>query len=668
MEPTVLAKGAAGQYFTDLVKACEDHLTRIYPECVNSTDHETVMCPPVFPFGYVSPTGQASGATELTKIEEDAIRGDIAELKIFQLLEEFGEKTKQPMFVLTKLEISQFTKNVLRQWLPADHHVLSQNLKGEIDFMIINRRIGVILMEVKSKDEFRKNVQSKARKELQNAEAFIGIIHALLQADSKPKIGIPVYKVIAMPNVDDLCRDNRNFVGLRKINVRSVNDFSTWWGMKFTERKFNPEEQRELQNLIAVFVGERCEVSAAVLSDVYKRIDTQAFLQKSYEKEVEDTDDGSQLVIKPAEHSAQAILATQFLFLNPDQLCIWNGKSHMFFNGSSGSGKTILLQFRALKCAKNSQKVVVVVPSALIARYKEFFAQNDISGEIVDVLSPVEFFRGNYATSDGGTSQFHFFADELQTFQTEIPDMLTPLAKLMARFVDSDCYCWVAYDYMQRNEDVVSQDETGGLSGGTKLQDQARKLCDTYNFHHSPCLKTVVRSTFQIYNYVQGFVKESLEDMLQRLMLLEHIDKETKQTYTHFVKRYDVSNHIGHRICGPSVSVLRNLDLDGICRMIKIEVSRWATEDSLDRVAVLVATTFLKERLSQLMTMEMIPVCNVGSQTNAVVVDFGHKAHSYEWPVVIAISCSNDHRFSSDNYLMFTRAITRLVVITSRYN
>lgn len=81
MESLVFAKGAAGQYFTDLVEACEDHFNRIYPECVNSTHHETVMCPPVFPFGYVAPTGQASGAKALTRVEEDTIRGDNAELK-----------------------------------------------------------------------------------------------------------------------------------------------------------------------------------------------------------------------------------------------------------------------------------------------------------------------------------------------------------------------------------------------------------------------------------------------------------------------------------------------------------------------------------------------------------------------------------------------------------
>lgn len=184
MESLVFAKGAAGQYFTDLVEACEDHFNRIYPECVNSTHHETVMCPPVFPFGYVAPTGQASGAKALTRVEEDTIRGDNAELKIFQLLEKYGQNTKQPMFVLTQLKLSEFSKNVLQQVLPADHPVLSKNFNGEIDFVIIHRRIGVILMEVKSKDKFSKSLQGEARKQVQKGEE---IIHALPHILNSPK-------------------------------------------------------------------------------------------------------------------------------------------------------------------------------------------------------------------------------------------------------------------------------------------------------------------------------------------------------------------------------------------------------------------------------------------------------------------------------------------------
>lgn len=663
MESHVLAKGAAGQYFTDLVEACEDHFKRIYPECVNSTHHGTVMCPPVFPFGYVAPTGQASGAKALTTVEEDAIRGDNAELRIFHLLEKLGQNTKQPMFVLTQLKLSEFSKNVLQQKLPADHPVLSRNFNGEIDFVIIHRKLGVILMEVKSKDKFSKSLQGQARKQLQKGEE---IIHALLQADHRTEIGIPLYKVIAMPNVAGQCHGNSDFIGLREIHVRSDNHFNSWWKSMFTEKEFESEQQQKLQHIISMCVCQKSEVSSVVLASVYKKIATQNFLQKSYKKGMTDPGDRFQEVSRPAENWGQEILAKQFLFLNPDQLRIWNGDSHMFFNGSSGSGKTILLQFKALKCAKaTEQKVVVVVPLPLIAQYKEFFAQNGISDETVDVLSPVEFFHGSFFRNNDVTSEFHFFADELQTFQTELPDFFTLLEALMAKFHASDCYCWMAYDYMQMNEDTISVDETGGISRGANLPLQTQELCDKFrSFHLASCLNTVVRSTFQIYNYSQLFMKKSLEDLFEKVLLLGHIDEETKQSWGRWVRRYDVSNHLGHHICGPSVAEFQDAHLDDVVEIIATEISKWTTQDCLHRVAVLVTTTFLKENWSQLMTMKRIPFCEVGQQTNAVVLDFGHKAHSYDWPVVIAVSGSDNHSAFA-KYTMLTRAVTRLTVITS---
>lgn len=737
MEHLVVVKGPAGQYFSDLVEACEDHCSRIYPDYVNSTDHDTVMYPLAFPFGYIAPTGEASGATPLTDIEKATINGDTAELKIFYMLEKFGKETNQPMFVLTQFKISEFIKNVLRQKLPADHPILGKlkNLEGEIDFLIIHRQIGVILIEVKAARTFSKSLQGKAQKQLQIGQE---IIHALLHADHK-EITIPVYKVIAMPNVGDPGRDSQNFISLREINVHSEDDFALWWETKFqAKKKFSSQENREIQNLISIFVGQKCEVSSKVLLDVSKKIDNQSFLRKSYERCTKQGRKqggvrvGSQVVVKTADQPEQAILAKQFLFLNTDQLRIWNGPRHQFFNGSSGSGKTILLQFKALECAKKGEKVVVVAPSSLTPLYKNFFAKNNISSG-VNVFSPLDFSEflhgsdtgsddrsnpgsdpgsdlgsddrsddrsdagsdarrdsgsdtGSDARSDTGSDpksdsgsdagsdtrsdtgsdvgEFHFFADELQTFQTEIPDMLKLLEKLLARIKDRDCYCWVAYDYMQRNE----EDETGGLSSGTKIQVQAYQLCKTYNASHAPCLKTTVRSTFEVYNFVQAFVKKTLLGLLQRLNLplYDHIEAETKEIWVKFVERYDVSNHLGHHICGPPVTVFKtDSDLDFIIQIIQNEITKWAQSESLDHVAALVANSFPKELLSHLMTEKGIPVREVDrNQTeNAVVLDFGHKAHSYEWPVVVAISWSSDDLAS--NYIMFTRAVSRLVVITS---
>ena len=66
----------------------------------------------------------------------------------------------------------------------------------------------------------------------------------------------------------------------------------------------------------------------------------------------------------------------------------------------------------------------------------------------------------------------------LAYFQTEPPYFFTLLEALMAKFDASDCYCWMAYDYMQMNEDTISVDETGGMSRGANLPLLTQELCD----------------------------------------------------------------------------------------------------------------------------------------------------------------------------------------------
>lgn len=651
-EHFVLTKGPAGQYSPDLAKACEDHFARIYPECVNSEDHGTVMCPLVFSFGYVAPTGEASGATALSKIEQDTLRGDEAELKIFHMLEKFGKSTNQPMFVFTQLKISEFIKTILRLKLPAAHAIFNSPLiLGKdleiIDFLIIHRKIGVILVEVKAALNFSNTVQRKAKSQLQNAEE---IIHALLQQDVKHEIAIPVYKVIAMPNVNHRCYESEIFINLREITVRSVDNFMSWWEKGFPEKKFGHHDKCKVQNLISNFVGQTCEVSAdVVISDVCMKIEKQKFLETSYKKSTRKATCGSQGVEK-----AEAVLAKQFMFLNPDQLRIWNGPRRQFFNGSSGSGKTILLQFKALECvkyAKNGEKVLAVVPSSLKALFQAFFVERNIHSG-VDVLSPVEL-----RDLEKNDVKFHIFVDELQAFLTEIPDALKLLEELI-QMADHDCYCWIAYDYMQISISET-QDTVEALKSGAKVHAEAQKASKTFNFHHGPCLSTTVRATFQVYRFVQAFVKETLQKI--EPPGFDHLEKETREILTKFVERYDVSNHLGHRICGPPVTVLQATDYESMTQIIQEQVKMCTNEDSLHHVAVLLTDSVSKEHLSSAIARREIPVCDIGDQKNAVTLDFASKALSYEWPVVIAISGSPH---LSSNYTMFTRAVARLVVIT----
>ena len=242
------------------------------------------------------------------------------------------------------------------------------------------------------------------------------------------------------------------------------------------------------------------------------------------------------------------------------------------------------------------------------------------------------------------------------------PGFVYTLEKLI-QMADHDCYCWIAYDYMQISISET-QDTVEDLLSGAKVHAKAQKASKTFNFHHGPCLSTTVRATFEVYSFVQAFVKKTLMDLLQKIELprFDHLERETREILTKFVERYDVSNYLGHRICGPSVTVFQATGFEFITQIIQEEVKMWTNEDSLHHVAVLLTDSVSKEHLSSAIARREIPVCDIGDQKNAVALDFASKALSYEWPVVIAISGSPH---LSSNYTMFTRAVARLVVITS---
>ena len=68
--------------------------------------------------------------------------------------------------------------------------------------------------------------------------------------------------------------------------------------------------------------------------------------------------------------------------------------------------------------------------------------------------------------------------------------------------------------------------------------------------------------------------------------------------------------------------------------MVKGVIRRDSDMRSQNKIAVLVT-----EHEHPYLQAEGIPVCAVGENADAIVVDHGGRARSYEWPVVIAIVC-----------------------------
>ena len=656
-----VVKDSAGEYFYIFEQACEAYLNRLWPDWKISD--RTYMFPPAFPFRYTAPTGDASGAVGISKSEELDIKGDSAELPIFRSLDKYGRETNQPMVVITKFEFQEFIDEVLLQNFPGDYVQslfadLSQtDLSREIDFLIVHRRIGVILIEVKATEKFKSNRYLDAKRQLQVGEKFV---QALLKAKG---IDVPVYKVVAMPNVIDEGRSANDYIDLRKIHLGTDDDdednnlqrFELWWKEHFTEKPFEQDAEKLLSSLISIFVGQRAAISATtqILSAVFKTIDEQSFLEKSYKKITRKGACGSPVVIKPTDATGLNILAKQFMFLNMEQLGIWEGPLHQFFCGAPGSGKTILLQHKALECAKKNEKVLILVPPPLDKLYKEFFTRNEITDGIVTIVTFDNLSDFLSVAPEVPMNLFHIFADEFQILLNTNETFLGSFSEFLIRYQSRDFYQWITYDF---NQMLLVNEVFGMKRTSVNISSFLTELCERQNFIHASSLTTVMRCTSEVYDFLQRYLKFSFGERSG--------GSEIPQRY------WNHPVYLGHHVCGPQVIVegkvgygSREERFVDCSKIIKNEINEWAKEEDgflYRKIAILVAAARWIDDLSPYMTQEGIPVCRIGDGENAVVLDYADYARSFEWPVVIAI-CG--HLKAMQNYIPASRAVTRLLVL-----
>ena len=660
MASPCVVKDSAGEYFYIFEQACEAYLNRLWPDW--KTSDRTYMFPPAFPFRYTAPTGAASGAVGLSKSEEIDIKGDSAELLIFRSLDKYGRETNQPMVVITKFKFQEFIDEVLLQSLPGDYVQslfvdLSQtDLSREIDFLVFHRRIGVILIEVKATEKFKTNRYLDAKIQLQVGEKFV---RALLKTKG---IDVPVYKVVAMPNVIDEGRSANDYIDLRKIHLgtevgdddKNLQHFELWWKEHFTKMPIEQDAEK-LLSLISILVGQRAAISATtqILSAVFKTIDEQSFLERSYKKMTRKGACGSPVVVRPTDATGLSMLAKQFMFLNMEQLGIWDGPLHQLFCGAPGSGKTILLQHKALECAKKNEKVLILVPPPLDKLYKEFFTANEIANGIVTIVTYDNLSDFLSVAPEVPMNLFHIFADEFQILLNTNETLLGSFREFLVRYQRSDLYQWITYDF---NQMLLVNEVFGMKRTNVNIPGFLTELCERQTFIHASSLTTVMRCTSEVYDFLQRYLKFSFGE--------QSGGPEICQRY------WNHPVHLGHHVCGPQVIVEGKIDYGSrderfvdCSKIIKNEINEWAkNEDGFlyRKIAILVAAPRWIDDLSPYMAQEGIPVCRIGDGENAVVLDYADYARSYEWPVVIAI-CG--HLKAMQNYIPASRAVTRLLVL-----
>ena len=514
---------------------------------------------------------------------------------------------------------------------------------------------------MKATEKFKTNRYLDAKRQLQVGEKFV---QALLTAKD---LDIPVYRVIAMPNVVDEGRGANDFIDLRKIhlgmtgddeddNLLNLQHFEMWWKQHFTERSFEEEKEKVL-SLISVFVGQRSAISATtqILSGVFKTIDEQSFLERSHAKMTRKGASGCPVVVRPADDTGLRILAKQFVFLNMEQLGIWEGPLHQLFCGAPGSGKTILLQYKALECAKKNEMVLIMVPPPLDKLYKEFFTRNETANGMVTIVTFDRISTFFSRVLKMSMKPVHVFVDEFQILFSTNETLLGSFREFLVHCQGTSFYQWITYDIYQ----LLFVNRLFGMKQtNLDVSSFLNELCEKQNFTHASSLTTVMRCTSEVYDFLQRHMELSMG----------------KQSGgTEFAQRY--WNHpiyLGHHVCGPKVTLQGKISymygsneerLVDCSKIIKNEINEWAKEEdgfSYHKVAILVATPEWIDDLSPSMTQEGIPVCRIGDGENAVVLDYADYARSYEWPVVIAI-CG--HLKSMQNYIPASRAVTRLLVL-----
>ena len=362
----------------DVEQRCEEHFTRLYPSLDKS---RTVMCPAIFQYDYKAPTEEkAAGYSKSMKKIEHTIKGDEAEQSVFRALADSGE----PMFVIRDLKLSPFLQSIV-------HREIKKEECRQLDFVIIHWNIGVLLVEVKHKDS--KNNYLKGKDELKNGKRIIEEVIAALQS-KRARTQIPVYKIYAAPNDELKNVGSTDTESCKLLDSTSLKNISNWLKSNFSIGALDEDHQEHLHKLCSVLVGQKTEITTAgsqiqfsdqvlthkLQQQIHGAIDSQSFLKQSYEKDFSKKkknqtvqQDRNVVSTRDRDQPHLSILAEQFLFLNKEQLAVWEGPLHQIIDGTSGSGKTILLMYKALACARKGEKVRVYCPQKLLPLYKKFF-------------------------------------------------------------------------------------------------------------------------------------------------------------------------------------------------------------------------------------------------------------------------------------------------------
>lgn len=178
-------------------------------------------------------------------------RGKLAEKNFYDLLEEFGKRRKEPMFVVYSYKFEEKMEN----WINSGPNE-EKCKRGEHDFVLIHQKHGVIFFQVKAATEDIKNkaaVFRGAKKQLSKDECSLrGFAENNFKGTLQTKMKDEAAKSGKYPVFPNFIRGASSHAsgGIFKEDCGDVEAFSRWWDENILPRRKESQDQEVYENLV----------------------------------------------------------------------------------------------------------------------------------------------------------------------------------------------------------------------------------------------------------------------------------------------------------------------------------------------------------------------------------------------------------------------------------
>ena len=177
--------------------------------------------------------------------------GERTEKDFFELLQDFGEKNSEPMFVVHSYKFSEY----IHEW-ESGTKCLPKWVMGEHDFVVIHRQHGVLFFQVKAAKALKsvnQKVEEQIHKDKVSLMKFFDKMVEAKKVSKKQaeKVFNHVPAFVVLPNSP---RENSIFAKDHVIcqeDCSSLEAFSAWWD-KFVAKLVHPQIDETIFQLLVM--------------------------------------------------------------------------------------------------------------------------------------------------------------------------------------------------------------------------------------------------------------------------------------------------------------------------------------------------------------------------------------------------------------------------------